>query len=454
MRTKIIMGVLIAGLVMSVIGIGYKYTKDNKSKDDKVLSLMATVKNLDNETIKLEDEHSVTYTFDKWDDFTVEVGQNMLIEYIGTLDKNKNVQDVEVVNYEVYPVSNTKPEYTTSKGIFDTFYEMASRKLEELSLDEKIGQILLARVPETNQLQAITKYHLGGYVLFGRDFKDKSKEEVIDMINGYQKASTIPLLIATDEEGGTVVRVSSNSALAKNPFKSSRELYQEGGLELIAQDTKDKSTLLESLGINVNLAPVVDVSTSESDYMYNRSIGQNTDITSEFAKTVIKSSKDSKVSYVLKHFPGYGNNTDTHEGKSVDSRSRDDIMNNDIPPFKAGINQGAEAVLVSHNVVTSIDPDNPASLSKSIHELLRNDLNFTGVIITDDLAMGAIDDEDAVVKAIKAGNDLLIVTDYGTAISDIKEALNNKTITEEDIDKMAFKVLAWKYYKGLMMNVK
>ena len=188
MRTKIIMGVLIAGLVMSVIGIGYKYTKDNKSKDDKVLSLMATVKNLDNETIKLEDEHSVTYTFDKWDDFTVEVGQNMLIEYIGTLDKNKNVQDVEVVNYEVYPVSNTKPEYTTSKGIFDTFYEMASRKLEELSLDEKIGQILLARVPETNQLQAITKYHLGGYVLFGRDFKDKSKEEVIDMINGYQKA--------------------------------------------------------------------------------------------------------------------------------------------------------------------------------------------------------------------------------------------------------------------------
>ena len=203
----------------------------------------------------------------------------------------------------------------------------------------------------------------------------------------------------------------------------------------------------------MNLAPVVDVSTNSSDYMYKRALGENTDLTSTYAKTVINASKGLGVSYTLKHFPGYGNNADTHTGSVTDNRTYDDIVKNDLPPFEAGINEGAEAVLVSHNIVTNIDSSNPASLSTNIHNLLRNKLGFTGIIISDDLAMGAVSSIDNVaVKAIMAGNDLIITTDYEESFNDIKDAVNNKTIDEGLIDKLAFRVLAWKYYKGLIFE--
>ena len=137
----------------------------------------------------------------------------------------------------------------------------------------------------------------------------------------------------------------------------------------------------------------------------------------------------------------------------VDERSYEDILKNDIPPFKAGIDEGAEAVLVSHNTIKNIDDKNPASLSPSVHNLLRNELGFTGIIITDDLAMGATSDiPDATVKAVLAGNDLIITTDYQTSINSIKTAINNGTIDDSLIDKLAFRVIAWKYYKGLIFE--
>ena len=208
---------------------------------------------------------------------------------------------------------------------------------------------------------------------------------------------------------------------------------------------------MKELGLNLNLAPVVDVSTNKDDYMYERSIGQNSDITAEYAKTVISASKGSGVSYTLKHFPGYGNNIDTHTASSIDNRSLDDIEKNDLPPFKAGIEAKAEAILVSHNIVDSIDNKNPASISQKVHKLLRKNLNFSGIVITDDLEMGATKDiEDKSVKAILAGNDLLIVTDYLESINEIKNAINNKIITENDLDKKVLKILEWKYYKKLL----
>ena len=122
-----------------------------------------------------------------------------------------------------------------------------------------------------------------------------------------------------------------------------------------------------------------------------------------------------------------------------------------MPPFEKGIKEGAEAVLVSHNIVKSIDGENPASLSPKVHELLRKKLGFTGVIITDDLYMGAVsEDKDAVVKAVLAGNDLIIVTDYEKSIQDVKKAILEGKISEEAIGNIAKKVIAWKYYKEMM----
>ena len=194
----------------------------------------------------------------------------------------------------------------------------------------------------------------------------------------------------------------------------------------------------------------MDVTRNPSDYMYQRSFGQNTELTSTYASTVITASQGLGVSYTLKHFPGYGNNTDTHNEVSVDNRSKESILEKDLPPFDAGIEAGATSALVSHNLVSAIDEENIASLSPSIHNLLRNELSFSGIVITDDLAMGAVENtETSCVNAILAGNDLLIVTDYKTCYNGVNVAVQKSQIPEELIDKLATRVLAWKYSKGL-----
>lgn len=382
----------------------------------------------------------------------------MILLNIGTIGifkyKESKKEEISKTNNEVKEEQQQETEEIEEPKdpeIFDEFYEQAEEQLKTLTLDEKIGQMLLVRLPDKNAISELQNYQFGGYLLFAKDFKNKSEQTVKNEIASYQEASKIPLLIAADEEGGTVVRISSNPYLVSQKFKSPSELYRLGGFDKIKEDTIEKSNVLSNLGVNLNLAPVVDVSTNSKDFMYQRALGQNAELTAEYAKTVIEASKGNNVSYTLKHFPGYGNNADTHYGASIDSRTYEDIMNNDILPFKTGIEAGAEAVLVSHNIVTSIDENNAASISENIHKLLREDLKFTGIIITDDLYMGAVsNDPDVAAKAVIAGNDLLIVTDYQKAIQNIKSAIEEGRITEEQIDTAVRRIIAWKYYKNLI----
>lgn len=325
--------------------------------------------------------------------------------------------------------------------------KQAKEMLGTLTIDEKIGQLLLVRYPDDNNAVQIARDNcLGGYVLFEKDFSNKTLEQVQSMVSNVQSACKIPLIMSVDEEGGTVVRISNNANLAPSKFKSPMQLYNEGGLDLIRQDTINKSQILSNLGINLNLAPVVDISENPSDYMYNRTIGQGVEVTCEYAKTVIEASKGIGVNYTLKHFPGYGHNKDTHKTSSLDTRSYDEIVNVAIPPFKAGIEAGAKAVLISHNIVECIDNENPASISKNIHDLLRNNLNFKGIVITDDLDMSAVSGiADVYVKAVLAGNNFLITSDYQASINNIKNAITNGIIGEEQIDGIVVENLAWKF---------
>ncbi len=452
---KIIFVILMLIIIVCMILLTKRLFKNDNTNTKQYLT--ATVLTVEDKVVTIKDGNNIIYTFDNINDFILKSGDTVILEYTGLLNKDISNQVINVANYTLSSIEKAKEE-AIKKDLFYDYYKLAQTKLDSMSLDEKIGQLLLVRLPDYNQIEDLKNYHFGGYLLFAKDFASKTKDQVINMINEFQNASDIPLLIAVDEEGGSVVRVSSNPNLAKEPFKSPRVLYNTGGLSLIKEDTINKSQLLQELGINLNLAPVVDVTTSPDDYMYNRSIGQNTEITSEFAKTVIETSHQGKVSYTLKHFPGYGNNSDTHNGISIDTRDYDDIINNDIPPFQAGVDAKAEAILVSHNIVNSIDPENPASLSADIHNLIRNKLHFTGIIITDDLSMQAITESvetSAAVKAILAGNDLLIVTDYKQSFQDIKNAVEDGTISEKVIDDITLRVLAWKYYKGLMIeNIK
>lgn len=403
-----------------------------------------------NDRYFIVDSEDGKYKFAYLDERDITEKSNIEIKYKGKLNEKKINK---MKSYTIVKETVSIIDQLESNGIFSAYYDLAKEKLDKLTVDEKIGQVLLARVPEGDATEAVKKYKFGGYVLFERDFKDKTKEEINTEIKTYQDVSDIPMIMATDEEGGKVVRASSNTKLRSTPFLSSQDLYKKGSFDLIREDTLDKSKFLKDLGINVNLAPVVDVVTDTTAYMYNRSFGQNTELTSKYAETVIKASKTDDVSYVLKHFPGYSNNSDTHSGSSVDSRTLEEIKETDLPPFKAGIDAMAEAVLVSHNIVDSIEKDTPASLSKNVHEMLRQELNFSGIVITDDLDMLATkNSQDVYLNALKAGNDMLIVTDYDAAFDEVKAAINDNILDPDVLDKAALRVIAWKYYKVLFPN--
>lgn len=436
-------------LIISIFIIAFTlFLFPNKEKQTPNF-LNATVINSNSKTLTVRDNNNLIYTLNLKNNSFLP-GDNLVIEYTGLLDENVNLLNIT-------PVSQDEEDTAirTTDSIFDQFKDLANKKLQEMTLEEKIGQILLVKYPDdTNIKQIINDYKIGGFIFFEKDFKDKTTEEVQNMMNSLQKMSKIPLLTAVDEEGGDVIRISSNKKLIETEFLSPRQLYLQGGFDLIREDTKRKSAFLEKLGINVNLAPSVDVSTNSTDYIYNRTLGENASLTSTYAKTVIEASKtNNSVSYVLKHFPGYSNNEDSHKGKVVDTRTLDEIRENDLPPFEAGIKSNAEAILVNHNIVQSLDQNNPASLSANVHNFLVADLAFTGITMTDDLSMNAVSSiENVAVKALLAGNDIIITTDYEQNFNDIKKAVDDGIISEKLINEIAHKIISWKYYKGLMYD--
>ncbi len=325
--------------------------------------------------------------------------------------------------------------------------------LKEMTLLEKVGQLFLADCP-TDGLASAKTYQLGGYVLFARDFENGTPASVKKTIQGYQKASKIPMLITVDEEGGSVTRISRYKAFRDSKFLSPQALYKAGGAEAIRSDVREKAKLLKSLGVNVNLAPVADVPTSSKSFIYGRSFGTDPKLTSQYVSTVVKESNKAGLGAVLKHFPGYGDNGDTHTGIEVDSRPRSTFEKRDLLPFKAGIQAGAPAILVSHNIVKAFDSKRPASLSLSVHKLIRDDLGFNGVVMTDDLAMGAITEAygqaEASVMAVQAGNDMLISSDFKTGIAAVLKAVKSGRIKESRIDVSVRRILEWKQQLGLI----
>ena len=342
--------------------------------------------------------------------------------------------------------------------------ELAAQEIDDLlaslTTEEKVGQLFFVRCPADSAAEDVAAYHLGGYLLFGRDFTDKTADDVIQTIRAYQTAAAadtgIPLLIGVDEEGGTVVRVSSNPHLRSAKYPSPQKLLSQGGTEALVENTAEKDALLHGLGINVNLAPVADVSTNSGDFIYDRTFGLDAEGTSDCVTAVVEQMAADGMGSVLKHFPGYGSNVDTHTGIAVDQRPLEQFESADFLPFSAGMaaGNGTTAVLVSHNIMTAVDESLPASLSPAVHDLLRDELGFDGVVMTDDLAMDAVaaysTDGAVAVMALQAGNDLIITTDYRTQIPKVLEAVENGTLSPDTIDTACRRVLTWKQALGLL----
>lgn len=341
----------------------------------------------------------------------------------------------------------------------DPRQEAIDSLLSGMTLEEKVGQMFFVRCPDVQAAEKVSEYHLGGYLLFGRDFQTSTgdwltAEAFTANVAAYQAASEIPLLIGVDEEGGTVARATRNPNLFSAKRQSPQAVYAQGGMEAVLEDTRQVNQGLLSYGINVNFAPVADVSTDSSDFIYDRSFGQDAAATADYIAQAVTEMDTVGIGSVLKHFPGYGSNTDTHTGVAIDERPWETFVNEDFLPFQAGIDAGADCVLVSHNVVTCMDDTLPASLSPEVHQALREELGFTGVVLTDDLAMDAVEayaeDGSVAVLAVLAGNDMIVTTNFTTQIPQVIAAVEDGTIDESRIDQAVSRVLGWKYDLGLL----
>lgn len=326
--------------------------------------------------------------------------------------------------------------------------------IKGMTIEERVGQLFLARCDAANALDHIDSCHLGGLVLFGVDFENETPATLREKLASYQAAAGLPLLIAVDEEGGTVTRVSRYPAFRAEPFPSPRDAYAAGGLEGVLRAEDEKCLLLHSYGINVLLGPVCDITTNPAAFMYRRSLGQSSVVTGEVISQIVLKMKDLQMGSALKHFPGYGDNTDTHTGIAVDSRPLAQLEKNDLSPFRAGMDAGCGAIMVSHTIVQALDEELPASLSPAVHRYIRQEMEFSGVIITDDLVMQAITDlygaGEAAVMAVLAGNDLLCSTEYLTQYAAVLDAVNSGRIDLNTLDQAVRHVLQWKMDIGLI----
>ncbi len=334
-----------------------------------------------------------------------------------------------------------------------------NERIAEMTLEEKVGQLFFVRCPETDAAEDVETYHLGGLLLFGRDYKDAggawlTQDDFTAAVQSYQAAADIPLFIGSDEEGGTVTRASKNPNLFSAPLPSPQELYTAEGMDGLLSTTRTYNEQLKALGINVNFAPVCDVSTDKNDFIYARSFGKDAQTTADYIAKAVTEYEAAGVACVLKHFPGYGDNVDTHTGIAVDERSYETFETADLLPFSAGIAAGAPFVLVSHNIVNCMDASLPASLSPKVHEILRGTLGFDGLIVTDDLAMDAVksyaQDGSVAVLALQAGNDMIVTTDYRTQIPQVIAAVERGEIDEREIDAHVYRVLHEKQALGLI----
>ena len=326
--------------------------------------------------------------------------------------------------------------------------------ISDMSLEQRVGQLFLARCNAETAAMDVQQYHLGGLVLFGNDFENQTPDSMAQTISAYQDAAEKPLLIAVDEEGGDVTRISQFSAFRDKRFSSLRKRYGQGGLEAVLTEEEEKCRLLSDLGINVNLGPVCDISTDPDAFMYSRSLGQDAQTTAEVTASTVNLMNAFSIGSVLKHFPGYGNNADTHTGIAVDSRPLESLKENDLIPFTAGIQAGCGAVMVGHIIVEALDPDYPASLSPAVHCYLREELGYSGVIMTDDLVMQAITDQygagEAAVMAVLAGNDLLCSTEYAVQYEAVLQAVLDGRIDIDVLNSAVRNVLEWKIRLGLL----
>lgn len=289
-------------------------------------------------------------------------------------------------------------------------------KIEELSLEEKIGQLFMVGLEQKSEKEItklIQQSKIGGIVLYKENYANY--EEMLQFINNIKKINKknpIPIFISIDQEGGRVNRMPSEVSNLRNATK----IANTGNMELVKKSGEIIGNMLKETGISMDYAPVLDIRRFEEKHAIgNRCYGENKEEVSKYGIEVMKQLQKQNVISVIKHFPGHGlTKKDSHFRIPKIKQSIKELENEDMMPFKNAIENGADSIMVGHIILKDIDKKYPASLSKNvIQTYLIEKYNYKGLIITDDLKMMAIrlhyNMKKAVVKAIEAGNDIIMI---------------------------------------------
>lgn len=326
--------------------------------------------------------------------------------------------------------------------------------MNEMSLDEKIGQMLFidSRTPiMTEELKnTLETVKPGGFIFFKENFENL--DQTLKLVNDIKSTASIPLFLGIDQEGGKVDRLKNLSGTNFKAIPSMAEIGKTNNEEEAKKIGELIASELNTIGLNMDFAPVLDVNYQNNKAIDTRSFGSDPYMVAKMGYSLGQTLNQNNIIPVYKHFPGHGSTTtDSHYYLPIIKKTKEELLQTDIIPFKYAINNGAKVIMVGHLAVPNLTGNNtPASLSKEvITDFLRNELNYQNLIITDALNMGAItkhySEKEIYEMAINSGvNILLMPTNPVNALKLIKESLNNGTITEEQINNSVQKILSLK----------
>ena len=338
--------------------------------------------------------------------------------------------------------------------------EIVNAGIEVMPLEDKVAGLFIV-TPEAitgvstaikagdGTKKALSDYAVGGIVYFSKNIR--SQEQLQEMVSNTKLYSNYPLFIAVDEEGGSVSRLAEAGLGTK--VDTAQELAQSGDVNnaYLAGDTIGQ--YLADYGFNLDFAPVADLDNVEKSVIGNRSFGADAATVSPYVTSMMQGLADHEITACVKHFPGIGSTTqDTHKGLASTDRTAEEFRASEFVVFQAAIDAGADMIMVSHMSAPALAGDGtPCSLSEAVvTNILRNELGFKGVIITDALNMSAISEyysaDEAAVMALRAGCDMLLMPeDFEKAYNGVLQAVRDGVIAEERIDDALRRIYRIKY---------
>jgi beta-N-acetylhexosaminidase len=329
-------------------------------------------------------------------------------------------------------------------------------RIKSMSLEEKIGQLLIVGFEgtEINQeiISFIEKLKVGGFILFSRNIEDENK--TLKLLNNIKEANSdndIPLFLSIDEEGGRVSRLPK----AFKRLPESIKLGNKNDKEISYNYGKILGERVKALGFNVDFAPVLDINSNpKNPVIGNRAFGSTVDIVVSNGIQVMSGIRDTNIIPAVKHFPGHGDTgIDSHVNLPIVKKSMEELEKMELIPFIKAIEEDVDMIMVAHILYPAMDEEYPSTMSqKIIQNLLRDQLGYNGVIVSDDMTMGAIVEnyslEEASLRFIKSGGDIALIC-HGNdnpkkVIEHIKESVNTGNLSEIDIDKKVYRILKLK----------